>query len=302
MPKGQDWFYFIYVQVGFLIQIFAMFYFSAIADIKKDWPKYRCNPIFMPLSDNIEKDFVYCIQTMQTNFMGYLLQPINYILNVLSSFGTDFTQSLNLVRTSLSSTRSLFTSITQNIFGVFLNLVIEFQKITIGIKDLVGKIIGIMVTVMYLIDGSVKTLQSTWNGPPGQMVKALGGLCFHPDTKITLKNGTTKTLREVDLGDVLQNNSRIHATMKIDNVTKECYYRMPGTRDDTDILVTGSHLVFCNKISRFIEVKDHPDAVKTEEIGDWFTCFITDDHTLQIDQYIFWDWEDDVMKWAKNIA
>lgn len=302
MPKGQDWFYFIYVQVGFLIQIFAMFYFSAIADIKKDWPKYRCNPIFMPLSDNIEKDFVYCIQTMQTNFMGYLLQPINYILNVLSSFGADFTQSLNLVRTTLSSTRSLFTSITQNIFGVFLNLVIEFQKITIGIKDLVGKIIGIMVTVMYLIDGSVKTMQSTWNGPPGQMVKALGGLCFHPNTKITLKNGTIKTLREVDLGDVLQNNSRINATMKIDNVTKECYYRIPGTRDDNAILVTGSHLVFCNKVRRFIEVKDHEDAVKTDEIGDWFVCFITHDHTMQIGEYIFWDWEDDVMKWAKNMA
>ena len=194
MPKGLDWFYFIYVQIGFIMQILIMFYFSAITEIKKDWPKYRCNPIFMPLSDNIQKDFTFCIQSMQTNFMGYLLQPINYILSVLSSMGGDFTQSLNLMRTMVSSMRSMITDIFQNIFGVFLNLVIEFQKITIGIKDLVGKIIGIMVTLMYMIDGSVKTMQSTWNGPPGQMVKALGGMCFHPDTQVKLQNGIIKKM------------------------------------------------------------------------------------------------------------
>ena len=33
----------------------------------------------------------------------------------------------------------LVTATIQSIFGVFLNLVIEFQRITIGIKDLIGK-------------------------------------------------------------------------------------------------------------------------------------------------------------------
>ena len=144
MPKGVDWLNFIYVNLGFVAQVFVMYYFSAVAEIKNNWPKYRCNPIFMPLSDNIEKDFVYCVQNMQTNFMGYLLQPINYIINSLSAVGGDFSQSLNFIRTMISNIRSFFTSIIQNVFGVFLNLVIEFQKITIGIKDLVGKIIGIL--------------------------------------------------------------------------------------------------------------------------------------------------------------
>ena len=76
MPTGSDWINFIYVNLGFISQILAMYYFSAITDIKKNWAKYRCNPLYMPLSDDIEKDFVYCVQNTQTSFMGYLLQQL----------------------------------------------------------------------------------------------------------------------------------------------------------------------------------------------------------------------------------
>ena len=45
-----------------------------------------------------------------------------------------------------------------------------------------------MATIMFLIDGTVKTMKSGWNGPPGQLIRALGN-CFYPETKIKLKNG-----------------------------------------------------------------------------------------------------------------
>ena len=178
MPKGIDWINFIYINLGFISQVFAMYLLTGVSEIKKNWPKYRCNPMYMPLSDNIEQDFVYCVQNTQTSFMGYILQPINYILSNLSFVGGEMSDSLNYVRSIVSNIRSFITSIVENIFGVFLNLIIEFQKITISIKDLIGKLIGVMVTVMYVMDGSVKTMQSTWNGPPGQMVRNLSGNCL----------------------------------------------------------------------------------------------------------------------------
>jgi len=297
MPKGVDWLNFIYVNLGFVAQVFVMYYFSAVAEIKNNWPKYRCNPIFMPLSDNIEKDFVYCVQNMQTNFMGYLLQPINYIINSLSSLGGDFSQSLNFIRTMISNIRSFFTSIIQNVFGVFLNLVIEFQKITIGIKDLVGKIIGILVTLMYVMDGALKTMQSAWNGPPGQMVQALGGMCFHPYTKIKLKNGSIVMMKDLNLGDILDNGSRVDVLMKVDNKFNEPYYKLvgKGIQGDT-IYVTGTHMIFSETENKYIEVKNHPDAIETDIKDNWFSTIITDDHKIQIGEHIFWDWEDDILK------
>jgi hypothetical protein len=300
MPKGVDWINFIYVNLGFVAQIFVMYYFSAVAEIKNNWPKYRCNPMFMPLSDNIEKDFTYCVQSMQTNFMGYLLQPINYIINSLSSMGDEFSGSLNYIRTMISSIRSMITTIIQNVFGVFLNLIIEFQKITIGIKDLVGKIIGIMVTIMYLIDGSIKTMQSTWNGPPGQMVRALGGNCFLPETKIKLKNGTIVPMKDLNLGDILENGSRVDALMKIDNKFNEKYYVIPKKGvDESDIYVTGTHMIFDNLANKYVEVKDYHEAIQTDVIDTWFSSIITDDHKIKIGKKNFWDWEDDILKIKK---
>jgi hypothetical protein len=300
MPKGVDWINFIYVNLGFVAQIFVMYYFSAVAEIKNNWPKYRCNPMFMPLSDNIEKDFTYCVQSMQTNFMGYLLQPINYIINSLSLMGSEFSGSLNFIRTMISSIRSMITTIIQNVFGVFLNLIIEFQKITIGIKDLVGKIIGIMVTIMYLIDGSIKTMQSTWNGPPGQMVRALGGNCFQPETKIKLMNGKIVSMKDLNLGDILENGSRVHALMKIDNKFNEKYYVIPKKGvDESDIYVTGTHMIFNNLLNKYVEVKDHPEATQTDVTDNWFSSIITDDHKIKIGKKNFWDWEDDILKIKK---
>lgn len=74
---------------------------------------------------------------------------------------------------------------------------------------------------MYILDGSIKTMQSAWNGPAGQLVKALGA-CFHPDTKIKLKNGNIVCMKDLNLGDVLENGSIVNVTMKLDNKKNQC--------------------------------------------------------------------------------
>ena len=216
MPTGKNWLYFIFLNLLFVAYIGGTFYLTSIQDIKNNWPEYRCNPMYMPLSDDIEQDFTYCIQSMQTNYMGTLLQPLTSVsntnTNVLSSAVTD----INSVRAMFDKVRTFISSAVESIFGVFLNLVIEFQKITIGIKDLVGKIIGVMVTLMYLVDGSIKTMNSAWTGPPGQMVQALGK-CFHPLTRVCMKDGTKKYMKDIDLGEVLEDGSIVESVMKIDN-------------------------------------------------------------------------------------
>ena len=191
MPTGKNWVNFIYVNIGFALYVAATYYLSSIQDIKDNWPLYRCNPMYMFLADNVEQNFVYCIQSMQTSFMGHLLQPLTFITNSLGSMLGGFMGDIQNVRAMFNKIRTFFSSIIQSVFGVFLNLVIEFQKITIGIVDLIGKTIGIMTTLLYMLDGSIQTMQSTWNGPPGQLVQALGK-CFHPETNIKLIDGTIK--------------------------------------------------------------------------------------------------------------
>jgi len=297
MPSGKNWLNFIYINLAFAVYISATFYLNSVQEIKKNWPQYRCNPFYMPLSDDIEKDFAYCIQNIQTNFMGYLLQPITYITSSLTGILSSFMNEINMVRAMFNKIRNFISSIIQSVFGVFLNMVIEFQRITIGIKDLIGKTIGIVMTLLYVMDGSIKTMRSTWNGPPGQLVKALGK-CFYPHTKILLKNGSIKSMKELDLGDILSDGSVVEAVMKIDNKLEPVsFYEIPGTGVDGEtIYVTGSHLVFNDVYKQFMKVEDYYKSKKSTFKTDWFSCLITDTHKIPIGNEIFWDWEDHYVK------
>jgi len=297
MPSGKNWINFIYINLAFAIYIAGIFYLNSVQEIKKNWPQYRCNPFYMPLSDNIEKDFTYCVQNIQSNFMGYLLQPITYISASLTGVSSSFMNEINMVRAMFNKIRTFVSSIIQSVFGVFLNLVIEFQKITIGIKDIMGKTIGVMVTLMYVIDGSVKTMNSTWNGPPGQLVRSLGK-CFHPDTKLKLKNGNIVSIKDIGLGDILENGSVIESTMKIDNKKEKIpLYVLKGRGVNCEnIYVTGSHLVYNVSNKQFIKVENHAEAEISNIESDLFSCLITNDHKIKIGNEEFWDWEDHFIK------
>jgi hypothetical protein len=297
MPTGKNWVNFVYVNIAFALYIAGVFYYSQLAEIKAQWPLYRCNPIYMPLADDVQSNFVYCIQSMQTNFMGYLLEPLTFLTSSINNLLGSFLQEINFVRAMFDKIRNFITSIIQSIFGVFLNLVIEFQKITIGIKDLIGKTIGIMVTLMYVMDGSIKTMNSTWNGPPGQLVRALGK-CFYPDTLVKLQNGSIKSMKDIDLGDILENGSVVQSVMKIDNkIEPVSLYEIKGKGiHGENILVTGSHLVFDKKSNEFIKVEKYSDAVLSTKETEWFSCLITHNHKIQIGNELFWDWEDHFCK------
>jgi hypothetical protein len=163
--------------------------------------------------------------------------------------------------------------------------------------DLIGKVIGIMVSLMYVIDGSILTMQSTWNGPPGQLFQALGK-CFYPHTIIKLANGDQKCIKDIDLGDVLEDGSIVESVMKIDNKREKIpLYVIKGEGvDDNDIYVTGSHLVFDKKSNKFIQVKNYSKAMLSNIETDWFSCLITSYHKIHIGNEIFWDWEDHFIK------
>ena len=297
MPTGKNWVNFLYVNIAFAIYIAGVFYYSQVSEIKANWPLYRCNPMYMPLADNMEENFTYCIQSMQSGFMGHLLEPLTFITNTIGSMMGGFMNDIQSIRGMFNKIRTQFSNIIQSIFGVFLNLIIEFQKITISIKDLIGKTIGIMVSLMYVMDGSVKTMNSTWNGPPGQMVKALGK-CFYPNTKVKLQDGTVKQMKDINLGDILENGSIVEAVMMIDNKREPVsLYRIPNEGvGGTDIFVTGKHLVFDKKTQRLIKVENYSNAINSKIEIDWFSCLITSDHKIQIGNELFWDWEDHFIK------
>jgi hypothetical protein len=309
--KGTD------ILLTFLIILIFTILFSAnilsvgIEKIKKEWPKYRCNPVVMPIAnvfgEDTMKNFAFCVQNLQSTFMQDLLQPVHYAEKLMSSVTKEFTDAINSIRAFFNKIRNMIMNIIKEIMGVFLNLLIGFQHMIISIRDLFQKTIGTLTVFLYLMEGGIMAMKSGWEGPPGQMVRFM---CFHPDTLVKLQDGTIKPISVIDPGDILKNSQTVHGTMKLHNLDTngnyiEKLYRFKGEKDhndnDTSILVSGSHLIYDKEIKNFVNVKNHKDAKLTNIDTKTLICLITSDHTIPLGNYIFHDWEDNQGSPSKNV-
>ena len=192
---------------------------ASLAHIRKNWPKYRCNPTVIPFAGffghDVLQNFTYCIQNMQTSRMNDLLAPSQFQLSNMSDQMKSQNDNSNNNRGFMSGLRGNFVGIIGGVMNTFLNLIIQIQKMILNIKDLFAKLSGIMAAQLYLLSGSIITMNSTWNGPPGQIVRAL---CFHPDTLVKKLDGSLIKMKNIKSGDILKNGNLIQATMNIHNL------------------------------------------------------------------------------------
>ena len=291
-PTGSHWLNFVYINVGFFAIAIIMAYIISIKEIKANWGQYRCNPMFMMFSDDVSGDFEQCIGRMQEVSISSMLDPYNQSLNDINSKLASQTQQTDNLNSSLMD----FNTSTLGNFGGISSMMengsIEMQKMSYGLSDVMGKIAGIAGTLLYVLDGNMKTMSSMWKGPPGQVMRSLGklGHCFHPSTLIELASGEIIAMEYVKPSDILKDGAKVIATMKVDNSNFSEPLRRMG-----DTYVTGSHLVKYGECAddKFIYVFDHPDSIaQTQVKSSWYSCLITDTHKIQIGKYTFWDWED----------
>jgi len=167
----------------FIIIVFLGLYVSNVLAIgmkkvKDNWPLYRCSPAVMPFASffghDVGTNFLQCIQSTQMGYMDYLMLPVNYIIGLISVIAKRIMNDINQVRGFLDKMRNKITGIIQNTFGVFLNIMIGFQKIMISMRDMVNKLVGVMATLMYVLQGALFTMESLWAGIMGQLVRSLG--------------------------------------------------------------------------------------------------------------------------------
>ena len=112
---------------------------------------------------------------------------------------SSITGDIQNIRLKISSVINNTSSVFSQVYGLFLNTMIQFQRIMIKTRDTINKILATFVVVIYTLNASVLTGRSIMNGPVGA---AINFLCFHPDTPITIMNGSVIAMKRC--------RSRIH--------------------------------------------------------------------------------------------
>jgi len=289
MPSGKSLIAFTYVNIMFIVQLSLMVILGNIKKIKDNWPIYRCNPLFMGLSDNITEDFGYCVQNMQTDYFSVLIQPMNVIVGGLSSLGTTLNSNIAGISSTISDLRFNITDLFGGVFGMFENIIIIAEKLGFSLIDVIKRVIASLLVTAYgtmsAMDGVGSVANIIVNVGEGKINEVV---CFSPQTLLTLQTNEKKKIKHIKLGDILENGSKIIGILKLTN--KDYMYK---SKINKNIYVTGKHYVQYN--NKFIYVEEHPDFNKTNKICPIVYNLITDNHVIPIQEYLFWDYNDDIL-------
>ena len=101
-PTGTHWLNFVYVNIGFLMIGVIMAYIISMKEIKDNWGKYRCNPMFMMFSDDISGDFQQCIAKTQETSLNQMMTGYVDQLNEVNSAISDNASKLESSKSDLS--------------------------------------------------------------------------------------------------------------------------------------------------------------------------------------------------------
>lgn len=291
--KFSDLIFCFIIVIMFILLYFVSIFAVGLKQMKKEWPKYKCSPLAMPfagyLGYNTMQNFTECIANIQSGMMGHFLNPINYAMGQVGSLGSSLIGSVEKIRRMFSSLRSMITNITGDVFGTILNVVIQFQKLITKLKDLMFKLIGSMTVIIYLLQGAIYTGKSVNRGPLGNVLRTI---CFSPKTILKLKSGEKIKMKDINLGDILENNSEVIAVLKIKGNKYSPYYKIFSKELNNYIYVTGDHKIQDKNTNKFIAVSSCNYAEKTNIQDNVLSCLITDDNLIKIGEHIFWDWED----------
>ena len=136
--------------------------------------------------------------------------------------------------------------------------------------------ISIPLTIMVVFMTEVMHIQS--DGIPRL------SSCFDKNTMIKMNNGDTKSILNIEVGDVLDKNNVVTATMKLNAKGIEMY-------NVNGVIVSGSHILLYK--DKWIPVYLHPEKILLKQYNEpYIYCLNTSSKEIIINNIIFTDWDE----------
>lgn len=152
--------------IYFFLVITTYYYtISHLPNVKKDWPKNKCNPVYMPLAgyvitdstrsklDIVEDNFNECTQNILTSIANNAFAPLYYIIQILNTTFQNIANSTNSIRAMFNKVRNSISDTATNISSRTLNVTMPLVKQTIFARDSLSRAHGILTTSVNQVFG-----------------------------------------------------------------------------------------------------------------------------------------------------
>jgi len=162
----------IIILILFFIAITYFYILNNIKPIRADWDNQKCNPAIIPFAGWINngkgttpmeftgQNFTYCIQGILTNITGYAFQPFYYLMKVMTDAFSELGGAINSIRAQFDKTRNSIKDFSTETMSRTLNITMPIVQMTINIKDMCAKVLGVLSGSLYTLMGSYLAMKS----------------------------------------------------------------------------------------------------------------------------------------------
>jgi len=260
---------------------------------------------------------------MQSDYFTILVEPLNSVLGNLSNLGGGITSAVTDIGGVIDNIRTFATSLLSSVFGIFGNIGILAERLGMEVTDLVKRLMATLLVSVYTVITGVYSIGSIigigTNLEQGKSIEnfetmsdsniistmiknvysvtgGVTGRCFSSNTLLKLNTKEIKKIKDIKLGDILENESKIIGILILDN--DDIFYKCKKKGyNNSNIYVTGKHYVKYN--NKFMPVEKHPEFKKTNKISSCVYNLMTNDNIIHINNMIFWDYNDDILNYNK---
>ena len=283
-----------YLRIGLLSVLGVIFagllaLVSGLAEIQKNWPKYRCKPQYMALAPvfgkNTAENFDYCMKNVMDKEASGALAPLYKTLALFIGIISTLLNSTNSLRLQLATLVGGIVKVVQQFTDRFTQFQFAIRTATIRMKSLMYRVFGTVMAVVYMGMSGVTALQ---NFGDHWLIRFLMVFCFPPETPIFVFGKGHIPIKDVQIGDRLAHGG--HVTAKFHFAAPgEQMVRLGHVRVSTNHFVQGPD-------GSWIMAGEHPDAVCD---GIWtggaenpLICLNTSNHKIPIGKYMFSDYDE----------
>jgi len=138
-------------------------YKAIITELKFNWNLNKCRPIVMPFvglimpvpgqsaTETTFENFNYCIQQDMTSVFGIIMMPLEFILYLMMVFLDSVLEMIMAIIELLSWLKNQLSEIFQQIYNKIVNFIIPVIEIVVKMRDMLGKMNGIITTALFTI-------------------------------------------------------------------------------------------------------------------------------------------------------
>ena len=275
------------VSVVTLVILFAGAYAYGMAhlqEIKENWVKYRCNPVYMPLAgmvgSDISTNFMNCTLQSVNTYTGFVMDPIYQNFSMLTGIIQTILGSMNDMRSAVSGASSGFLGIIAGTFGKLQNTFQQVIQLFGRVRNIMNRMMTSFAILMNIVTTGLQTGQSVANGPIGAAAEFF---CFQGDTLVDMLGDAKSRICDIQPGHYLRSGAMVKSVLVFDGARTEM--KRLGK-----VYVSGNHKVLHN--GAWIRVEDHPDAAATPSFKRIYCLNVEDAHTIQSEGYTFKDYEE----------